>query len=227
MPAASRPLAHLGPALTGPAAPAAEGDTALAAGQRQGGRGGLRPVADAELTEEQLLERHRWGDESAFRELFRRFAGLVYNLAWRMAGDHEEARDLSQEVFLRVYRHLDRFGGRSTLKTWIYRVTVNHCRSRLGRKRLPIVDDADERAAAAVDPAPSPEQVAVARLTAGRLQSALLTLPSAFREAVVLRDVEGLSYEEIAAVLRVPLGTVRSRIARGRAELRELLEGRR
>ena len=225
MPAASRPLAHLAAALTGPGVRGAGAEAGGA--PRAASPAGLRPVSDAELSEAQLLERHRWGDESAFRELFRRFSGLVYNLAWRMAGDHEEARDLSQEVFLRVYRHLGRFGGRSTLKTWIYRVTVNHCRSRLGRKRLPLAADAEERVAAAVDPAPSPEQVAVARLTAGRLQSALLALPPAFREAVVLRDVEGLSYEEIAAVLRVPLGTVRSRIARGRAELRELLEGRR
>ena len=185
----------------------------------------LAPLADCELTEEQLVERHRWGDEAAFTEVFRRFAGMVYNLAWRLAGDHEEARDLSQDVFLRVYRHLGAFGGRSSLKTWIYRVTLNRCRSRLGRRRLPLDPHGTERAASVVDPRPSPERVALARVDAERLGAALLALPRGFREAVVLRDVEGLSYEEIAAVLRVPPGTVRSRIARGRAALRAALEG--
>jgi RNA polymerase sigma-70 factor (ECF subfamily) len=184
----------------------------------------LRLLDAAELTEEQIVERHRDGDEEAFEELFRRFASMVYNLTLRMTGDPEQARDLSQEVFLRVFRHLGRFAGRSSIKTWIYRVTLNHCRSRLGRKRLAIDPRGDELAAKVKDPAPSPEQVAMARVTTARLETALLALPGGFREAVVLRDVEGLSYEEIAAVLRVPMGTVRSRIARGRAELRRMLE---
>ena len=226
MPAASRSL----PYLTSPsAAPEAAGETAAAsepaaARAPSGPGGGVRPE---ELTEAQLLDRHARGDEAAFAELFRRFAGMVYNLTWRMSGDHEDARDLSQEVFFRIFRHLRGFAGRSSLTTWVYRVTINTCRSRLGRRRLPIDPWGEERAAATPDPAPSPERVALSRVAASRLEEALLRLPESFREAVVLRDVEGLAYEEIASVLDVPVGTVRSRIARGRAELRAALEGKR
>lgn len=228
MRAASRPLPLL-------QTPPPAGATGVAGGDAEAhGRAdaasslaAVTPLADAELSEEQLLERHRWGDETAFAEVFRRFAGMVYNLAWRMAGDHEEAHDLSQEVFLRVFRHLGGFGGRSSLKTWIYRVTVNHCRSRLGRRRLPIHPEGAELAARTADPAPSPQQVALSHVAAEEVQGALLGLPRKLREAVLLRDVEGLSYEEIASVLQVPVGTVRSRIARGRAELRAVLEGQR
>ena len=84
-----------------------------------------------------LATRHGYGDETAFEEVYRRFAGMVYNLCFRMAGRAEEAEDLAQEVFLRIHRHLGRFNGRSSLKTWIYRVTLNHCRSKLSRKRYP------------------------------------------------------------------------------------------
>ena len=82
-----------------------------------------------------LALRHRYGDAAAFEEVYLRFADMVFSLALRMSGDREEAADLSQETFLRVYRHLGRFRGRSSLKTWIYRITINCCRSKLRRSR--------------------------------------------------------------------------------------------
>lgn len=175
----------------------------------------------------ELAERHRLGDPQAFDEVYGRFSGLVYNLALRLAGSTDQAEDLSQEVFLRIYRHLGRFSGRSSLKTWVYRVTLNHCRSRLGRWRrwfqLPVDDDGNETIEQA-DESRGPEERALAKDTARRVGEALRQVRAEFREAVVLRDLEGLAYEEIAEILNIPIGTVRSRIARGRDALRLVLE---
>lgn len=174
----------------------------------------------------ELVERHRYGDPQAFEQIYERFSLLVYNLALRMSGDPGEAQDLSQEIFLRVYRGLARFRGRSSLKTWIYRIGINQCRSRLGRRRLHLVSltAADGQDLDLTDPQRDPEQVALAG-DAGRLLAvALPKMDRVFREAVVLRDLEGLSYQEVSGVLRIPIGTVRSRIARGREQLRRILE---
>jgi RNA polymerase sigma-70 factor (ECF subfamily) len=182
------------------------------------------PAADRSV-ERTLAERHRWGDASAFEEVYRDHAEMVFNLALRLAADPDRASDLSQEVFLRVHRHLGKFRGRSSMKTWIYRITINHCRSRLARRRFATRSlDSDEALAERVaDPARGPEERAMAGDAGRVLEAALAELPVPFREAVVLRDLEGLAYEEIAEVLGARIGTVRSRIARGRSALREVL----
>jgi RNA polymerase sigma-70 factor (ECF subfamily) len=178
-----------------------------------------------------LAERHRVGDVRAFDEVYARYEGMVYNLALQLSGDRDEAADFTQETFLRVYRHLGSFRGRSALKTWIFRIALNHCRDRLSRFRppmQPIAEEPDDDAAFTVrltDPGRDPEALAVAADESRRVSRCLARVPHAFREAVVLRDLEGLSYEEIAEVLGVRMGTVRSRIARGREQLRTLLEG--
>lgn len=174
-----------------------------------------------------LVERHRSGDAHAFDEVYERFGEMVYNLALRLSGNREEAADLTQEIFLRIYRHLGSFGGRSTLKTWIFRVALNHCRDRLSRFSpaiLPIEEGMEDGGTTLADPARSPEEMALAADDGRRVSAGLSLLPQVFREAVVLRDLEGLSYDEIAEVLGVRVGTVRSRIARGRDQLRSLLE---
>lgn len=174
-----------------------------------------------------LVERHRCGDLQAFDQVYDRFGEMVYNLALRLTGNREEAADLTQEIFLRIYRHLGGFGGRSTLKTWVFRIAINHCRDRLSR-HVPTMQSIDDRyedgSVSIADPARGPEELAVAADEGRRVMEGLACLPQAFREAVVLRDLEGLSYEEIAEVLGVRVGTVRSRIARGRDQLRDLLE---
>ena len=150
---------------------------------------------------------------------------MVYGLSLRMCSDPSRAQDLSQEVFLRVFRSLSRFRGRSSLKSWVYRVTLNHCRSRLGRNRVltePLDTPAVERKVR--DPGRGPEDLTLSA-DAGRIVTAgLLRLPRRFREAVVLRDLEGMSYRKIGDVLGIRLGTVRSRISRGREQLRAILE---
>jgi len=174
-----------------------------------------------------LVERHRSGDLQAFDEVYERFGEMVYHLAVRLAGNREEAADLTQEIFLRIFRHLGSFGGRSTLKTWVFRIAINHCRDRLSR-RHPAMQSIDvengEGGVAIADPARGPEALALAADEGRRVAAGLTRIPAVFREAVVLRDLEGLSYDEIAEVLGVRVGTVRSRIARGRDQLRILLE---
>ena len=174
-----------------------------------------------------LATRHRYGDPQAFEEVYGRFSQMVFNLAYRMSGSTVEAEDLAQEIFLRIHRHLGRFNGRSALKTWIYRVTLNHCRSKLGRRRYPTQPLAEENDGVGVslrDEGRSPEDLALAQDAGRQVSLALRQVKPVFREAVVLRDLQGLSYEEIAGILKVRIGTVRSRIARGRDRLRIILE---
>lgn len=171
-----------------------------------------------------LALRHRYGDPEAFEEVYARHAEMVFGLALRMSGDREEAADLTQETFLRVHRHLGRFGGRSSLKTWIYRITVNCCRSRLRRRSRRRVESPLDQVGELTDQRSGPEDRAVEAELGRRLVAAIGELPLVFREAVVLRDVQGLSYAEIGEILGVRVGTVRSRIARGRERLRGLME---
>jgi RNA polymerase sigma-70 factor (ECF subfamily) len=187
------------------------------------------PVVHQDVTlDVALVERHRCGDLQAFDEVYERFGEMVYNLALRLAGNREEAADLTQEIFLRIFRHLGSFGGRSTLKTWVFRIAINHCRDRLSR-HYPVTQSIDEDVedgggVTIADPGRGPEELAVAHDQGRRVMEGLSRVQPVFREAVVLRDLEGLSYEEIAEVLGVRVGTVRSRIARGREQLRILLE---
>jgi RNA polymerase sigma-70 factor (ECF subfamily) len=177
-------------------------------------------------SDRRLVERHRYGDSQAFEELYERFNPMVYNLALRMTGEPADAADLSQEIFLRVYRHLGKFRGRSSLKTWVYRVAINCCRSRYRHQLWWRRDRISEPAVleSLADRRRGPEDRALAQDAGETVHRALRQLPVNFREAVVLRDIEGLSYEEIATITGLRLGTVRSRIARGRDRLRLLLE---
>lgn len=178
-------------------------------------------------TDLDLVQRHRYGDPEAFAEIYQRYGGMIYNLAYRLSGDREKASDLTQEVFFRAFRHLHRFRGGSSLKTWLYRVGLNHCRSRLSRRRwffVPLAEEAPAEGLQLVEKGRNPEQRAMASERGRILHQALARLPLPFREAVVLCDLEGLTYEEIASVLGIRIGTVRSRIARARGKLRVLLE---
>lgn len=180
-----------------------------------------------ELAGRALADLHRSGDPTAFDEVYRRYADMVFGIALRMSGNPSTAEDLSQEIFLRIHRHLGKFGGRSSLKTWVYQVSLNACRSGLARRarhRDRQVREAEEKIALVPDEGPSPERTAMGRERLRHLEAALLDLPRPFREAVVLCDVEGLAYDEIAEILGVRIGTVRSRIARGRDRLRRALE---
>ena len=182
----------------------------------------VMPEADLDL-----VQRCRYGDAEAFEEIYHRYSEMIYNLAARMSGDRDRAADLTQEVFLRAYRKLDRFKGGASFKTWLYRVALNHCRSRLRGRRWwfsPLAEEHGADGLQLMDPRDGPEEKAVQWDRRRHLSRALATLPPHFREAVVLCDLQGLEYQEIAEVLGVRIGTVRSRIARGREKLRASLD---
>lgn len=188
-------------------------------------------------SEDQFLEKLRRGDALAYERLVGEHSGDVYALLYRLTTDAEEARDLTQETFLRAFQSIDRFRGDSSLKTWIYRIAINQARNRWRwwrrRKRDVTVslDATDEHrdtplaATLASDNSPNPEQETLAHEREAQLREALQGLRRSYREAVILRDVEGFSYEEIARTLQISIGTVKSRISRGRLEMRHQLEG--
>jgi len=187
-------------------------------------------VADA--PENGLIEQCRQGDAQAFTQLVATHERMVFNLAARLLNDNEEAKDLSQEVFLQVYKTINRFEGRSSLKTWIYRIVVNQChnRQRWWRRRKkdqgrPIEDltAGEEAQLSASRPESGPFEDLARREQARRLQAALEAISFDQRSVLVLREVEGLSCEEIAVALAMPIGTVKSRLARGREALRQEL----
>lgn len=168
------------------------------------------------------------GSHEAFDELVRRHQARIFNLARALAGDDGEAEDLAQEAFIRAWRAIGRFRGESAFRTWLYRVALNVIHSHLARRsRRRIVWGWWDRAHTPEPRSPKGERGAdleadVARRDA--IDRALATLPPDLRTAVTLRDIDGLEYKEIAAVLGVPIGTVMSRIFRARSRLRPLLE---
>jgi RNA polymerase sigma-70 factor (ECF subfamily) len=187
--------------------------------------------------EDQFLERLKRGEVAAFETLVTENSSDVYALLFRLTSDPEEARDLTQETFLRAFQSINRFRGDASLRTWIYRIAINQARNRWRwwrrRKRdvtvsLDATNEFREQPLAATlpgDDSLNPEQETLAREREGQLREALFGLRRSYREAVILRDVEGFSYEEIAETLQISIGTVKSRISRGRMELRRTLEG--
>ena len=182
--------------------------------------------------DERAVSRFLAGDVSGFEAIVRRYSGMVFTLAARLVGPLD-AEDVVQETFLRAWRGLESFRGESSLKTWLYAIALNRVRARRGTlARLRARFGAGERPGAdpdfslvdgLADTGLSPEENALRSEERRRLRKAVLGLPEEFRLAVVLRDLEGLSYDEVAAVLSVPIGTVRSRLARGRALIKEAL----
>lgn len=184
-------------------------------------------------SESELLERLKDGEPAAFDILINRFSGEIYSLLFRLTENAEEAQDLTQESFLRVVQSVKNFRGEASLKTWIFRIAINQARNRrrwwlARRQNLTFSLDAPQhddslglRETLTDDSQISPEEDILQREQSAWLRKALQELAPHFREAVVLRDIEGLSYEEIAVALQTSIGTVKSRIARGREELKE------
>jgi RNA polymerase sigma-70 factor (ECF subfamily) len=184
--------------------------------------------------EAQFVERLRAGEPAAFDYLVRERSGDVYALLYRLTEDPEEARDLTQETFLRAFQNISRFRGDANLKTWLYRIALNQARNRWRwwrRRRRDLTVSLDAERGQGEQPlsaslravGANPEQETLARERETSLRNALRSLSRPYREAVILRDVEGLSYEEIAASLEISVGTVKSRLSRGRLELRRIL----
>lgn len=192
------------------------------------------PVRSA--VEIEFIEKLKSGDAGAFDTLVVRYSADIFALLSRLTQDAEEAADLTQETFLSALKAIERFRGDADLKTWLFRIAINESRNRFrwwkrrfrektisldipnGAGETPLSETLSSRSV-------SPEESVLRREREARLAQALKDLPSVFREAVVLCDIEGLSYEEIAQALDANIGTVKSRIARGREELRRKLSG--
>ncbi|HTW63761.1 MAG TPA: sigma-70 family RNA polymerase sigma factor [Bryobacteraceae bacterium] len=183
--------------------------------------------------EDALVSALGQGAEDAYEILIQHYQQPVYSLVCRLLNDPGDAPDIVQEVFLKVFRSIGSFRGNSSLKTWIYRIAVNeaynHRRwfSRHQRQEVALaVDEGPSHADSMTDPGRSPFDQASDHETRALVEQALEKLNPNFRAAVVLRDIEDLNYDDIATVLNVSLGTVKSRITRGREALREILENR-
>jgi RNA polymerase sigma-70 factor (ECF subfamily) len=187
--------------------------------------------------EDQFIERLKRGESAAFETLVNERSGEIYGLLYRLTENADEARDLTQETFLRAFQSIRSFRGESDLRTWIYRIAINQARNRWRwwrrrrRDSTVSIDSPPDNGRPALvatlraDDATNPEKDTLAHEREEALRKALKSLRHVYRETVILRDIEGLAYEEIATVLNISVGTVKSRLARGRQELRSKLEG--
>jgi RNA polymerase sigma-70 factor, ECF subfamily len=187
--------------------------------------------------EAQFIERLKRGDAAAFETLVNERSSEIYGLLYRLTESSEEARDLTQETFLRAFQSISHFRGESDLRTWIYRIAINQARNRWRwwrRRRRDVTISIDAPAkngqpsligTLKSDNGNNPERETLAHERERALRRALSSVKRVYREAVVMRDIEGFAYEEIAVALDISVGTVKSRLARGRQELRRKLEG--
>jgi len=195
--------------------------------------GNLAGVIGVRPEEAAIVEQLKAGSEEAFAWLIARYQQPLYNLIYRILPNPGDAADITQEVFVKVYRGIAHFHGEASLRTWVYRIALHEALnqrrwwSRHQRQQVTIdADGDDQRGSAAetlVDTHESPFDAAAQSEIAARVEAALRKVPEPFRTVVVLRDIEGFGYEEIAEFLNANLGTVKSRLMRGRAHLKNLL----
>jgi RNA polymerase sigma-70 factor, ECF subfamily len=176
--------------------------------------------------ERDLVRRATQGDEAAFELLMRAHESRMFAVSLRMCGNREDAQDCLQEAMLRIYRAMSNFKGQSSFATWAYRITMNTCLDELRRRKLRTATSLDvllDTGWAPTDEGVTPEQHSIASEQRRMLERAIADLPEDMRAAIVLRDVQGFSYDEIAKMLEANVGTIKSRISRGREKLREVL----
>jgi RNA polymerase sigma-70 factor, ECF subfamily len=174
-------------------------------------------------TDPELIERYLRGDATAFSTLVRRHEKRVYNLCYRMLGREEDARDAAQDAFLTALRKLSSFRGEAQFTTWLHRVTVNACYDVLRKKKREPLLEPPRDEDAPEPPGPASPDHADSAVAAVDVQRALMRVPQEFRAVLVLHDVHDLAYEDIAESLGIPVGTVKSRLHRGRIALAEQL----
>lgn len=182
------------------------------------------------MAEQELVDRARTGDQSAFEQLVLEHQNKVYSLAFRMVNDREEAADLAQEAFLKAWQGLPAFQGESSFATWIYRLTTNLCIDYIRRQKrrqevqpVASLDDPDNGLGEPADWKQDPQRHVERQELRRALALALQALPDHQRQILVMRELSGLSYQEIGQALDLDLGTVKSRIARARKTLQKIL----
>lgn len=180
-----------------------------------------------ERDEGRLIERAVKGDGAAFSELMAAHEKRMYAVAFRLCGNHEDAQDCLQDSMIRVYKAISSFKGQSSFATWLYRITTNTCLDELRRRKTrqsTSLDGLLDTGWSPSDELDTPERHALMSEKRREIERAIADLPDDMRAAIVLRDIQGFSYEEIARILDANVGTVKSRISRGRERLREKLK---
>jgi len=199
--------------------------------------GNIASALTLQSEEAALIAELRSGSEEAFAWLIARYHQPIYSLLARTVQDRTEAADLAQEVFVKVFRGVGNFHGESSLRTWIYRIALHEASNqrrwwmRHKQREIPIEQEMTEGDSGTpvrlkemlVDPAESPYEIAVHAENRSRVEAALNQVPEPFRTTLILRDIEGFVYEEVAEIQGVNLGTVKSRLVRGRAHLKAIL----
>ena len=176
--------------------------------------------------ERALIHKAARGDADAFEQLMTGQEGRMYAVALRMCGNREDAQDCVQEAMLRIYKALSSFKGQSSFSTWVYRITMNSCLDELRRRKSRAATSLDQmidNGFSPTDEDDTPERHSIQAEQKRQIEKAIAGLPEDMRAAVVLRDVQGCSYDEIARVLDTNVGTIKSRISRGREKLRGIL----
>ena len=179
------------------------------------------------------IKRCKRGEEDAFAEILTRYRGAIFNLCYRMTHKPEDARDLAQEVFIKVFSLLDRFDESYAFSSWLFRIATNHCIDHLRRNRLRFLSidhglgpDGEEYDFQLPDSGPEPDRILQRKEAMERLTEVIADLPPHYRAITLLRHDQQLSYEEIAEILQLPLGTVKARIHRARNMIRQMLKAR-
>ena len=190
----------------------------------------LARTAEVSAQESLFVLRLKANDDAAYDELVRTYNASIYHVAYRMLGDTAEASDVVQEIFIKVFRNIGGFKGESALKTWIFRIAFSEILNRLrwwrSRHRSSTVsldDQPNGHERYVTDSGPTPDEVLESKERELAIQHALVRLSSDHRSIIILRDIEGFSYTEIAEVLGVSIGTVKSRLARAREDLKKSL----
>ncbi|HHU32093.1 MAG: RNA polymerase sigma factor [Zhaonellaceae bacterium] len=188
-----------------------------------------------ELHESELILKCKNGNVEAFEELVLKYQRQIYTVAYRFMGNHEDASDLAQEAFIKAYKSIDRFRGESSLKTWLYHIVANVCRDELRKRKkgqvlsldAPISTEEGEITRQTEDWTYAPDLIYESKEAQYFIQEAINQLTPEYKEVIILREIQGFSYEEIAQHLGCSLGTIKSRLNRARKAMRDLLIKRR
>ena len=180
--------------------------------------------------EKKLVLQSKSGDLQSFERLIKAYQKMAYNVAYRIMGNEEDAKDMTQEALIKVYRNIKGFRMDSSFSTWLYRIVMNTCKDELRKKKMkvisidqPIQTGDGQMQMEIEDTSLHPDEILVSKETQTEVHDALQEVSEKNRVVVVLRDIKGFSYSEISDVLEVPVGTIKSRINRGRQELKSIL----
>lgn len=184
--------------------------------------------------EKSLILKSLKGDVTSFERLIKDYQKMAYNVAYRIMGNEEDAKDMTQEALIKVYRKLDSFRMDAQFSTWLYRIVMNTCKDELRKKKMKVISidqsietDDGKMHMDLEDEGLHPDELLVQKETQSEVHAALQEVSEKNRVVVVLRDIKGFSYQEISDIIDVPVGTIKSRISRGRNELKTVLLNKR